>query len=144
MHAVPKIFYKQSINSQNGILVALRLYYIAHGQRSNVAAVLEISRIERLLPHLVENLAALRPSRKHRCGRGRDSSRDVLIFVVFLGSADKSVMRHVFRNLRDYGLRQRIVNDQAVAILKTIFYAAMRGERRRSQQEKCRRRPEIT
>ena len=144
VHAVSNIVHKHSVNSQHGIFVALRLHHVAHGERSNIAAVFEVSRIERLLPHLIEDLATLRPCLKHRRGRGRDRSRDVLVFVVFLGSPDQSVLRHVFHNLRDFRLRQGNVDDQAGAILKNVLFAAMRGERRRSQQEKCCRHPEIT
>ena len=68
VHAVPKIVHKHSVNSQDGIFVALRLHDVAHGQCSNVTAVFEISRVERFQAHFVENLAALGPFRKHLGG----------------------------------------------------------------------------
>ena len=127
MKAVPKIFHKHSVNAQNRMLVALRLHHIPHCQRSNIAAVFEISRIQCLLPHLVEDLASLLPCRKHRCRCGCGRSRDVFVFVVFLGSADDRVLRHVFHRLRDFGLRQGNVDDHARAVLEHIFFAALRG-----------------
>ena len=137
MDAVPKVFHEQSINSQNRIFVALRLHHIAHGQCPNISAFLEISRIQRRLPHLVENLAALRPCRKHRRGHGRDRSRDILVFVVFLGSPDDGVPCHLFHHLLDFGLWHWNIDDQARAILKDLFFAGRRQDRRRQEKKYC-------
>jgi len=81
---VPKIFYKHSVNPQNCILVRPRLHHIC---TANVptSPLSEIARFHSLLPHLVKDLAALRPSRKHWCRCGRNRSRDVFV-LLFLGS----------------------------------------------------------
>ena len=111
MDAAPEILHKHGINAQHGILVPLYLDHVAHGQRSHIAAVFKISRVERLFPHLVENLAALRPFRENWCRTCRDRSRDVFVFVVFLGSPDNRILRHIFDHLRDFRLRQREIHD---------------------------------
>src|SRR5712671_5026586 len=64
MRDAPEIFHKNCINPQNCILVALTLHYVAHGQRPDIPAVLEITRIESMGPHLVDNLATIGPGRE--------------------------------------------------------------------------------
>ena len=62
---VAEILYKTRIDAENRILVALGLYNVADGQRSDVTAVLEIPRIERFQADLVEDLASFGPLREN-------------------------------------------------------------------------------
>jgi hypothetical protein len=112
------------------------LHDIADGQGSQIAAVLKISGIERLLAHFVEDPATLGPCWKDGRRSGGNRSGDVLIAVVFLGSADEGVLGHVFDNLKDFGLREGKGDDQAIAVLKDIFFAAKRRDGRRSEKKK--------
>src|SRR5271155_5651058 len=136
MRDAAKIFDKDGVEAKYGVLVALSFHHIAYRQRPHVAAVFEIPGIESMISDFVKNLAAFGPFRKRRRGYGGHGACDVLVFVVFLGTPDDGVLHCFFDHLSDFGLRQRDINDQALAILKSVLVAALgRDGRSRKQEE---------
>jgi hypothetical protein len=134
MCAAPEIFHKHRVDFQDCIFVPLGPYHISHRQSSHIRAVFEIYWIERLQTHLVKDLSTLRPFRKDRRGRNRNRSRNVWIFVVFLGSTDDRILHHIFDGLLYLGFRKGNVHDQSRPIMNRVL-VTMRGKRRRNQQQ---------
>src|SRR5579863_8794846 len=112
MRDFAKILDEDGVDLQDGVLFALGLNDIADGERANITAVFEISRVERFQAYFVENLAAFGPCLEDASGADRSSAIDVLVLVVFLGTANDAVLNHVLDDLGDFGLRERHVDDE--------------------------------
>src|ERR1019366_4605591 len=109
---VAKILHKTRVDAQNGVLVVLGLHNVADRQRSDVTAVLEIARVERLQAHFVENLAALGPLRKSPGGSAVWGAGNVFVLVVLLGPTNDAVLNGLLYDLSNFGLGTRPVHDE--------------------------------
>ena len=118
-----EILHKTRIDTENRVLVALGLYNVADGQRSDVTAVLEIPRVERFQANLVEDLASFGPLGKNPRGSHWGCVANVFVLVVFLGSPDDSVLNHVLYHLGDFILGKWNVHDETHAVLGGILFA---------------------
>src|SRR5438270_228530 len=109
MHAAVKVIYENGIDFQYGILFVCGLYHIPDGQGSGISAVLKISRIKRILTHLVEDLARPAPFWKNRRRVGGLGARDVFVFVVFLAALNDSVRNNILDCPQNFRLGGRDV-----------------------------------
>src|ERR1019366_7478823 len=137
VHDVAEILNKARIDVKHSVLVALGLHYVADDQRPDVSSVLEVSRVDSLQAHLVENLAALSPLGEHLGRSGRGRTGDVLVFVVFLGSPDEPVLDYVLHNLADLVLAERKVHDQAHAVLGGVLLPGGQSECGDREDQDC-------
>ena len=65
MNGAAEIFYKERVYAQHGVLLALSLHHIPHGERSDVAAVFEVAGIDGLFSNFLKSLAARFPHWKY-------------------------------------------------------------------------------
>src|SRR5215472_580433 len=123
MAGLSKVFDESRFDTQQGVLVVLSVDDVTHGKRAEITAVPEVAGAERLQPHLVEDPALPSAVRKNTSRDSRLRSRDVFIFVVFLGAANDPVLGNVRNDLGDFILGKRKVHDQTGSILDVSLFA---------------------
>src|SRR5215469_3281421 len=123
MAGLSKVFDESRFDTQQGVLVVLSMDDVTHGKRAEITAVPEVAGTERLHPNLIEGLALPSAVRKNTSRNSRFRSRDVFIFVVFLGAANDPVLDNVRNDLGDFILGKRKVHDQTGSILDVSLFA---------------------
>src|ERR1700680_653857 len=124
---VPEILHKTRINAKDCVFVALGLHDVTNGQGSHVTAVLEIPRVQRLQADFVEDLASFGPFGKYPCGSYRRRAGNVFVLVVFLGSANNSILNDLLYDLSDFAFGKWDVDDEPHAILGAVFFPSGEG-----------------
>src|ERR1700722_7299554 len=123
----PEVLDENSVDPQYRIFFVLRLNDVTYGERTHIATVFKISRIDRVKSLLVKNFSALSPFGE-RVRRGfRDRSGYELVLVVFLGSPDDAVLHDILHRLNYLRFGKRNVHDQPGAVLDSLFVIAHRA-----------------
>ena len=141
MNSALPVFHVDGIDSQNRVLIALRLHNVANGHGSHVGAVLEVPGINRRLPNFVEDFTGVFRGRKKRTRLGGHCATQVFVLDVFLGAANNAIAHDIADRLRHFGDWRRNVDDEPDPVLRDIFFACSQWDRCQDEDEKKQERP---
>src|SRR5436309_8611580 len=127
MNGVPEVLDKNGVDAQHCILVSLRLHHVSDSESADVTTLFEVSWIQGVRPHLVENRSTFLPGREAASGGLYLGPGDVLVALVFFTAADNPILNHFFDGLGHIRLWERYVLNQRGTVLSGVFLASNGG-----------------
>src|SRR5215471_5013542 len=135
MSTTAEVLYENSVDLQDGMGLVLLHDHVTNCQGADITAVLEVPRIQGVLPYFVENLASIGPWLEQSGVAGGGCSAHELVFCVFLRASDYAVLYHLFHRLENVGLRSRHVHNEPHPILQGVFFVTGGGGESRKEEE---------
>src|SRR5436305_13902179 len=124
MNGVPEVLDKNGVDAQHCILVSLRLHHVSDSESADVTTLFEVSWIQGVGPHLVENRSTFLPGREAASGGLYFGPGDVLVALVSFTAADNPILNHLFDGLRYVWLWQGDVHNQPGTAWGAVFLAS--------------------